>query len=254
MSEDQIDNEKGLTFEKVWAAIQKFGEKYDAILEREAQERKKADEERQKAEEKRQKAEEERQKAEEEERQKAEEKRQKVDEERQKADDERRKADDERIKQLEKKVAAASLSIGELGNRFGELAEHLVIPNIAKRFNKFGYHFVDVVRGRIEIFDGNQVVTEIDILLENEKTIAIVEVKAKPSLQDVRKHLKRMGLVRKHFDQICQINKMLIGAIAGAIFPDDVKKFTVETGFYVITQSGDTVKIEVPENFKPKIF
>jgi predicted AAA+ superfamily ATPase len=151
-------------------------------------------------------------------------------------------------------VAATNRSIGELGNRFGELAEHLVAPNIAKRFNELGYHFVGVARGGFEIFENDQVVTEIDILLENEKTIAIIEVKSKPTMQDIKKHLKRMSIVRKHYDQIGKAHKVLIGAVAGAVFPDKVKKFTIETGFYVITQSGDTVKIDVPENFKPKIF
>ncbi|MDR2441684.1 MAG: hypothetical protein LBE12_20160 [Planctomycetaceae bacterium] len=76
MSKNQIDYEKGLTFEKVWATIQKLSEKYDAILERKAQEGQKAEAERRKADEKRQKTE----------------------DERRKAEDERQKAADERLK------------------------------------------------------------------------------------------------------------------------------------------------------------
>jgi hypothetical protein len=33
---------------------------------------------------------------------------------------------------------------------------------------------------------------------------------------------------------------------------DDVKTAALKTGFYVITQTGDTVKIDVPEGFVPK--
>jgi hypothetical protein len=31
-----------------------------------------------------------------------------------------------------------------------------------------------------------------------------------------------------------------------------VKKLVIEAGMYVIEQSGDTMKIEVPRDFKPK--
>jgi predicted AAA+ superfamily ATPase len=157
------------------------------------------------------------------------------------------------LKKLDELVAATTRSIGEHCNRFGEVSEHLVAFNIAKRFNELGYHFVGVARGGFEILENDQVVTEIDILLEDEKTIAIVEVNSKPTLQDIKKHLKLMSIARKHYDKLGRTNKALIGAVAGAVFPDKVKKFTIETGFYVITQSGNTVKIEVPENFKPKI-
>jgi len=46
--------------------------------------------------------------------------------------------------------------------------------------------------------------------------------------------------------------KRILGAIAGAIFDDDVKKAALEAGFFVIGQSGDTMKIEIPEGFKPR--
>ncbi|MDR2755973.1 MAG: hypothetical protein LBC20_09720, partial [Planctomycetaceae bacterium] len=87
-----------------------------------------------------------------------------------------------------------------------------------------------------------------------EKTIAIVEVKAKPNLHDVRQHLKRMHIARRYYERHGNTDKELIGAVAGAIFPDNIKKFTIETGFYVITQSGDTVKIDVPKGFEPRKF
>ncbi|MDR2441167.1 MAG: hypothetical protein LBE12_17540 [Planctomycetaceae bacterium] len=49
-------------------------------------------------------------------------------------------------------------------------------------------------------------------------------------------------------------NKKLVAALTGATFPENVKKFTIKTGFYVITQSGGTLKIDVPKDFKPYIF
>jgi hypothetical protein len=34
--------------------------------------------------------------------------------------------------------------------------------------------------------------------------------------------------------------------------PDAVRTAALKAGFYVITQTGDTVKIDVPEGFIPK--
>jgi hypothetical protein len=35
---------------------------------------------------------------------------------------------------------------------------------------------------------------------------------------------------------------------------DKVKALALDTGFYVIVQSGDTVKIEAPPGFTPRIW
>jgi hypothetical protein len=252
MSEN-IDYPKGITFEMVWATMQenqkrfqkklnKLSDKYDAIFEREEKERKEQQKEWQKEAEKRQKE-----------------------------ADERRKEADERRKELENIVSEANrtlneanrtfnetsrnlnIQMGELGNRFGELAEHLVAPGIETRLNELGYNF-DGVTTNFKVKKDGRVLTEVDLLLENAETIAIVEVKSKPDRKDIERHLERMAIVRSFFDSHRHDSKDLIGAVAGAIFSDNVKKFTIETGFYAITQSGDTLKIDVPKGFKPRIF
>jgi hypothetical protein len=63
-----------------------------------------------------------------------------------------------------------------------------------------------------------------------------------------------MQIVRRYYERHGNTDKELIGAVAGAVFPEKVKMLTLETGFFVITQTGDTVKIDVPKNFKPRIF
>jgi hypothetical protein len=60
-----------------------------------------------------------------------------------------------------------------------------------------------------------------------------------------------MGKLRKYADEHND-KRDLIGAAAGAIVPDGVKKFALSNGFYVIEQSGDTLKIDVPPGFVPR--
>jgi hypothetical protein len=43
-----------------------------------------------------------------------------------------------------------------------------------------------------------------------------------------------------------------MGAVAGAVIPEGAKPFALKHGFYVIEQTGDTVKIDTPEGFAPK--
>jgi hypothetical protein len=47
----------------------------------------------------------------------------------------------------------------------------------------------------------------------------------------------------------------LYGAIAGAVFNEDVKSYALKNGFYVIEQTGDTMSITPPEGvYTPKIW
>ena len=42
------------------------------------------------------------------------------------------------------------------------------------------------------------------------------------------------------------------GAIAGAIMSDSVRDYALRKGFYVIVQTGDSVRIDIPEGFKAR--
>jgi len=132
------------------------------------------------------------------------------------------------------------------------LAEHLVAPNIHKRFNELGYHFGGAFPGGMKIFDEQgKTKTEIDLMLENGETLMAVEVKVKPAVKDVEHHIKRLEILRDHRRKINDKRKVQ-GAIAGAIFGAEEKKAVVEAGLYVIEQTGDTMKIDVPDGFVPR--
>jgi len=158
----------------------------------------------------------------------------------------------ERQAKTEKIVNRNSRQMGDLHRRFGELAEHLVAPSIHKRFNELGYHFGRCSPGGTKIFDEQgKTKTEIDLLLENGETIIALEVKAKPATKDVEHHIKRLEILRDHQRGIND-KRTIKGAIAGAIFGLEEKKATVEAGLYVVEQSGDTMKIDVPDDFVPR--
>jgi len=157
-------------------------------------------------------------------------------------------------KETERFFKKLGKQMGDLHNRFGELAEHLVVPSITKRFNELGFHFDNVAPGGEKIFGENgKVIAQADIVLRNSDYIVAIEVKVKPDMEDVPEHINRLGILRDYWTNKGDRRKLL-GAIAGAIFPETVKKAAVKAGLYVLVQSGDTMKIEIPEGFVPREF
>jgi hypothetical protein len=165
------------------------------------------------------------------------------------------KAIQEYVNEGRKERKKLSKQMGTLGNRFGEIAEHMVFPAVVKRFNELGYNFNFEFEGNCKVRDkNNQIIAEIDIYLENGTTIAVVEVKTKPDLNDIDKHIQRIEKLKQNRKEKNEPSKKLMGAIAGAIFPKEVKETALQAGLYVLVQSGDTMKLEIPEGFKPREF
>jgi hypothetical protein len=155
------------------------------------------------------------------------------------------------VEKTSEEVEKASRIVGKLGNSFGELAEHLVLPNIEEKFNALGYNFART-GPNIRFWDkGGKILTEVDALLENGDFVLAVEVKSKPTEEHVRDHIQRMETLRRYADEHGDGRKH-IGAIAGAIMNEQVRRYAIKSGFYVIEQSGDTVKIDAPKASSPK--
>jgi len=156
------------------------------------------------------------------------------------------------IKKYAEEIKETDRRIGELGNRFGELAEHLVAPGIVRRFDELGLHFDGIRPHGVDITDDDRkVVSQLDIMLESSDCIMAIEVKTRPRKQDIEHHIKRLELLKKQRMRYHDFRKIR-GAIAGAVFGIEEKQATLDAGFYVIEQSGDTMKIDIPKGFKPR--
>ena len=156
------------------------------------------------------------------------------------------------IMELRKSQEETGRQIGKLGNRFGELVEHLVVPGIMDKFNEQGFNFSRCSENvKLREPDSRGVCTEIDLMLENGEIVVAIEVKSKPSQADVDRHVWRMEVLRR--TDIQQKDKRKYqGAIAGAIINQELRNYILKSGFYVIEQTGDTVKLTIPEGFVPR--
>jgi len=140
--------------------------------------------------------------------------------------------------------------VGRVTNSLGEIVEHLVAPGIEDRFREIGLDFQLVSRG-LRIKEGKRWLAEIDLLLLNDRSIMAVEVKSKPHLNDIPKHAERLAKLREYHDRQND-RRQILGAIAGAAFGEEERQAAIDAGFFVIVQSGDTMKMDVPEGFRPK--
>ena len=164
------------------------------------------------------------------------------------------KETDRQMKETDRQMKETDRKMGDLYNRFGEMAEHLVAPGIAARFNELGFHFDSIMPGGIKIVDEQRnVIAEIDLMLENGEYIIAIEVKATVRPKDVEHHIRRLEILREHRKKK-QDNRRIQGAIAGAIFGAAEKQAVIEAGFYALEQSGDTMKMVIPNDFVPREF
>ncbi|MDR3161625.1 MAG: hypothetical protein LBU28_08440 [Spirochaetaceae bacterium] len=158
-------------------------------------------------------------------------------------------------RQLRKSKKELDRQMGELGNRFGELAEHLVGPNIQAKFGVLGCHIDAVSRDFTIRDDEDQALAEIDLLLQSSDLVIAVEIKAKLLEKDVDAHIRRLEVLRRWADKTHDIfvnARKIRGAVAAPIVSGEVRQYALNAGFYLILQTGDTVKIDVPPGFVPR--
>ena len=152
----------------------------------------------------------------------------------------------ERDDLLEKKLS-------KFGNRLGEIVEAMIRPNLLAKFKALGLEF-DKISREVEIRQDNQFLTEIDAFMENGDSAMVVEVKSKPSVDDIKEHIERMAKLRSYADRRGDKRKYF-GAVGGMVFNENEREFSLKCGFYVIIPSGETFDIIAPSGkYQPRIW
>jgi chromosome segregation ATPase len=135
---------------------------------------------------------------------------------------------------------------GELSNRFGDMVEYMVLPNLVTKFEELGFTFTKA--NRTEIKDRvHNIFLEVDALLENGDKVMAVEIKTKPSIDDIHDHIERMEKLRIYAD-LHNDKRVYLGAIAGVVFSESNKIYALKKGLYVLEPSGETFKITEPKD------
>jgi hypothetical protein len=208
-----IDPNDPPTFEKVWAALQALGER----LDRSAREADRRQEE--------------------------------LDRRWEEADRRREELDRQQKKrreELDRQMKDTDRRVGELTNRFGDMVEYMVVPNLLSKFKALDFTFEQSAKDVVIRDEKHGLFTEIDVFLQNGDKVMVVEIKATPREKDIDEHVERMELLRKYAD-LRNDSRKYRGAIAGAVFADSIRNYALKHGFYVVIPSGDTFDIIEPK-------
>jgi hypothetical protein len=152
----------------------------------------------------------------------------------------------QQIKATDHQIKATDDKISKLGDRFGEMIEYMVKPNLIDKFRELGFVFTKIYPEANIKDEKNNILAEIDLTLEDGDKVMIVEVKSKPVIKDVKDHVARMEKMRLHADLHGDLRKYL-GSVAGMVINENVREFALKNGFYVIEPSGDTFNITEPK-------
>jgi hypothetical protein len=126
----------------------------------------------------------------------------------------------------------------------------MVSVKLWEKFNAIGYTFA--CGGPHKYWENGRVAAQVDVLLENGDYAMPVEIKPELTVEDVDDHLIRIEKVREQLDKRGDKRK-LVGAVAGMVVAEGVKKYAQKKGLYVVVQSGDTAALaDVPEGFEAR--
>ena len=145
---------------------------------------------------------------------------------------------DRQIKEMNKRF-------GDYSNRFGEVVEYMIAPNLRKKFRELGLDFPKANKNTNVSDHKNNIFLEIDVMLENGDMAMLVEIKTKLTIEYINTHIKRLEKMRKYAD-LHEDKRVFLGAVAGVIIPQNDKEFALSKGLYVVEPSGESFNITPP--------
>ena len=153
------------------------------------------------------------------------------------------------LQETDRIVKETSRQMGMLNNRFGEIVEYMVAPNLREKFWEMGLKF-NIANPNTVFSEERKVLFEVDVFLQNGDKAMLVETKTTLTTEDVKEHVERLEKMRKYAD-LHGDKRAFLGAVAGVVMTSNVKKHALKQGFYVIEPSGETFNIISPSG-QPK--
>jgi len=161
---------------------------------------------------------------------------------------ERSEALDRQIEKVSKQMERTDKMMGGISNNNGLFAEEYFFNSIKKGGKTlFGEKFDKLIKAEIIEDENHKTKGELDTLLINCTSAAIIEVKYRVRKKSVEKMLKKVKPFREKFPEYS--NHRLYLGLASLVFDEAVEKDCLENGIAVIKQVGDSVVV-YDENLK----
>ena len=144
-------------------------------------------------------------------------------------------------KDTDKKIKELSKNIGGIAHSNGAMAEEMVF-NVVSKDNTFANVKFDDVQRNIQVqTERLKTMTEIDIVMMNGDTIALLETKYKVEKKDVKNMLStKLPYFRQYLPQFNK-HKIILG-IGGMSFDKEVLEEAIENGIGIVKIVGDGVE------------
>ena len=173
-------------------------------------------------------------------REEAEKERKEAEKERKKAREEAEKAREKERIASEKRLKKVEDLLGSWANNFGSFAEEYFFNSFEnEQQNFFGEHFNEI-RKKVKP-KGKKLEDEYDIVMYNDSSVAIVEVKSKAHKNDVSQVLKKAETFRILCPDYSDYNIYL--GLASLSFYEELEQECINQGIAIIKQVGETVVI-----------
>lgn len=168
------------------------------------------------------------------------------------ADNKRQRAEDKRQHaELRERFKRTDILIGHLNNRFGDIAEAMLVGDVAETLETIDNLQLEHSFYSAKTINGNAVVCEIDALLVGQDSVVVMEAKSKLTTSKVKRFVKnRLNRFTKLFPDFA--NKKVYGAVGYLKAEDEAVKSAIKEGLLVVRSSLQSKEIINPKNFKPK--
>jgi hypothetical protein len=161
----------------------------------------------------------------------------------QKATDEQMKRTDEQLKRTDEKLERIGITVGNIGQNQGAVAEEFFYNSLKDTQTLAGIHydFIDKNISRTH----NGITDEYDMILINGQDVAIVEVKYKAHEADLTKLItKKYSNFKRLFPAYKDYRHHLV--LATFHLYDDLKEKALQNNVIVLQRKGDVVQSYLP--------
>ena len=149
-------------------------------------------------------------------------------------------------KETDRKLDKVAKMIGGVSISQGDIAEDFFYNSFIKDNHLGKLAFDDITKNMAKHRGKTQ--EEYDIFLTNGESIAIIEVKYKAHLDDIKKLNRKFNNFKKLFP--IYKDYKLYGAMASFHFNQDTKDELLEQGYFIVERSGNLIKTENSDYLK----
>lgn len=143
-------------------------------------------------------------------------------------------------KETGRKLDKVAKMIGGVSKSQGDVAEDFFYNSLIKDNHLGGLSFDDITKNMAK--HRGEIQEEYDIFLTNGESIAIIEVKYKAHVDDIKKLTRKFDNFKKLFP--IYKDYKLYGAMASFYFNQDTKEELLNEGYFIVERSGDLIKTE----------